>query len=632
MRKLRSVLTEYKAVLFSFVLSGIIFSALLAQIGIFPFGPLTLLISDMNSIYSDFLSEYQRVLQGNGNWLYSFHAGIGLNLLAIFFFYLPSPFNLLSGLFPQKNLLDAVTLITVLKIACAGAAFSLYLIKRFRGSKNTTLAVTFGVLYALLAYNISYSFNLIWIDGVILLPLVFLAIDGLISDNRWLPCVFVYAILFLSNFYIGYMVGMFSALYFLMRLCIQRPNTISQSLRKMIWFAGTVLLAAGLNAALLLPTAAVLKDNMGLFGQEAPLFRSLFPAADLLLKSFPLTFDGYKDSLPHIYCGLITLFGVPLYFHSKQIRTEEKAGAAALLVILTLSFMLAPLDFFWHAFDHPSWFPYRYAFLLPFWLLLLAYQGLITSTEKRNPVLIGAAAILTGYLLWTQKISSEKLSDSVLYLNILYLWTVAYFLSDQFRGKKSILAVILIFCSFEAALNARDILKRYAPDYVRRADYVAFRDHYLARVNEAAPTNGAFYRMEKDAIRTYNDPLMLGYPGIANFSSVASLSQSRFLKKLGFDCYATWCTYQGRTLVSDAFLGIRYLLTDKNMAGYQPYADGILHNSSAFPPAFWVSAPFASFPDLSADDPIALQEAILYAISPTEQPYFSQIKLTRQNY
>lgn len=627
MMKLKGFLKEYRYAGLSFLLSLAIFIGLLARIGIFPFGPRTLFMSDMNSIYADFLAEYQRALQGNGSFLYSFHAGLGLNFLAIIAFYLPSPFNWLLAAIPEKNLADGITLITTLKISLSALTFSFFLKKHLPKEDESPLSVAFAVLYSLMGYSVTYLFNMIWLDGVILLPLIFYAIDLIVRDNRWIPAVLLYALLFLSNFYIGYMVGIFSALYFLANLFCLRQSDRKVIGNKFLVFTGSVLLAAALNAVLLIPTGIVLKENMGLFGQTAPHFESKFPLFDLFLKSFPGIFDGYKDSLPQIYCGILTILCLPYYFFNRSIQKREKLCSLLIIILMIFSFNLSPFDFFWHAFDHPSWFPYRYAFLFSFYLLFLGYQGIVRSESTDKRIIFLSAFGMIFYLILVQKISPATLDDQTFYIGLMFILIDGFILFFGNAKKPSVAWLLVGLCMVETAWNADSTLQRYVPQYSLRTELVDFRERNLSKIRSVLPPEGKFYRVEKTEIRTYNDAMLLGYPGIGNFSSVANLSQSTFLKKLGFDCYATWCTYQGRTIFSDSLLGIRFIVSDDPLNYYSNYSEDIYENPYAFPPAFYSQSDFNTFPTLEPDDPILLQNGILNALMGSDKTWFEEIDL-----
>jgi uncharacterized membrane protein YfhO len=105
---------------------------------------------------------------------------MGLNFLGLFAYYLSSPMNLLLFFFPEKNLLDAITLITTLKIAGCGLTFAVFLKTHLNKKSRTLLLLIFSIFYALMSYTIAYSFNIMWLDGILLLPLLCLMIDRLI--------------------------------------------------------------------------------------------------------------------------------------------------------------------------------------------------------------------------------------------------------------------------------------------------------------------------------------------------------------------------------------------------------------------------------------------------------------------
>lgn len=636
MKTLRKFLISNQMILLSAILPGMILLAMFAKIGIFPFGNLSLLISDMNSQYVDFMAEYQRILHGNGSLLYSWHAGLGLNFLGLFAYYLSSPFNLLLFFFPEKNLLDAITLITLLKIAGCGLTFSIFLKNRFKAESDSLLLPIFGTFYALMGYTVTYSFNIMWLDGVLLLPLLCLMIDRLLQDRGWIGCAAIFTMLFISNYYIGYMVGIFSVLYFLAGLVNSQEHfLIRGTLKKSAQFFISVILAAGISAVILIPGFFVLKDGMGLIGQTAPGLTSQFPLADLFKKLMIGTYDGLRGNLPNIFCGLLTLCCLPLYFTGSSIKPREKLTSLLLITLLIISFNLAPLDFFWHAFDYPSWFPYRYSFLLSFLLLAIAFEGLSKAGGGQRSYILSGIMLLGGILILFQKLDPETFSSRLFYLNFSFLMMYGILFAAGSVNHPVWKWLLLILCIAECWLNAESIFGKYQANYTRRSDFTEFRDTYRKTISELPAEDGSFYRIEKTAVRSYNDPLGLGYAGIGHFSSTASTSQSSFLKKIGLDCYATWCTYSGGTVFSDSLLGIRYILSeDAPNSVYQPISEEIWENPYVFPLAFFADRSILDIDLSSTDDPIRLQEELLASLDSGEDAFFDPVpvkKTTMEN-
>ncbi len=572
----------------AFLLPAAIFLLLLWKNRILPFGETTLLFSDLDSQYIEFMAEYRRILTGEGSLFYSWNAGLGMNFLALTAYYLAGPFNFLLVLFSENQLPLAVSLITVLKLGCAGAAFARFLQLRFRGSGIRV--VLFSACYALNAWALGYAFNIMWLDALIFLPLLCAAAERLIRGERHAMAALIplFALSFLSQFYMAYMTGIFCALYFLTRMITGKAG-LREWLRKGLRFGICAGTAAGLSAVLLVPTFFVLKNNMGLMGQEFPSASVSFPLQEILPKFFIGSFDGIKDCLPHLYCGLPALIGLVLYFSGKGLSGREKTVSALTGIFLLCSFWFRPLDFLWHALDHPSWFPYRYAFLFCFWALIHAYQG-SAVTGSGSSFLRKCAVLL---ILPPAAYFFGKDRDlSFILINLLFL--AGYALTGCFAREKARPALLLI-CAAELALNGMMTMDFFKVSYTRLTDYQDFHEHYSALAKEVLPGEGDFYRMEKTAFRNYNDPLGIGYPGVSHFSSTASTRQAEFLKRLGFNCYATWCSYQGSTAAADALLGIRYEFGESGKTDSLPLRDGIREHPSQFPLFFFAGENFARY-------------------------------------
>ena len=112
--------------------------------------------------------------------------------------------------------------------------------------------------------------NIMWLDGVVLLPLVILGVDKLINENKCKLYVISLFIAIVSNYYIGYMICIFSGLYFIYKLILN--NKVK--LIKLGSFIGASILSVALSAFILIPTVLSLKmcirDRLYLQGIEGP--------------------------------------------------------------------------------------------------------------------------------------------------------------------------------------------------------------------------------------------------------------------------------------------------------------------------------------------------------------------------
>ena len=178
---------------------------------VYPFGDHGVLIIDSLHQYLPFFTEFHEKLVNNESFLYSMGGGLGINFWATIAYYLASPMNFLLVLFPKRNMMDVMALFIVLKLGLCGCTFSWYLAYKEKG--KSYFPVLFGTMYALSSFMIGYYFNLMWFDSIAMLPLVMLGIERIVKGgNGKMFCVSLFYALY-CNYYIGFMLCLFSCLY-----------------------------------------------------------------------------------------------------------------------------------------------------------------------------------------------------------------------------------------------------------------------------------------------------------------------------------------------------------------------------------------------------------------------------------
>lgn len=134
-----------------------------------PFGKGAYLPVDAFSQYTNYLHYFKDIISGDVSILYSLGKSLGGDMYSLFTYYLVSPYNILMLFFPKSEVPYAFTLILALKTASTGLSF-FYFLSRKKDVKFSNLI--FSCMYALSAYVITYGFNIMWLDSIILLPLV----------------------------------------------------------------------------------------------------------------------------------------------------------------------------------------------------------------------------------------------------------------------------------------------------------------------------------------------------------------------------------------------------------------------------------------------------------------------------
>ena len=243
---------------------GFLVPALIALAGyvlirVWPFGDGTVLIIDSLHQYLPFYTELHEKLRAGESLLYDFSAGFGYNFWATISYYMASPLNILIALVPTANVADFMDYMILLKIGMCGGIFSWYLWKR--RPEGIFLPVVFGTMYAMSNFIIGYYFNLMWLDSIAMLPLIMYGIEKIASGKGGRIYGFSLFYALWCNYYIGFMLCIFSVLYFFTVISEREQIRLRQIAGRAVRFGWYSLLGGGMSAVMLLPAYASLSAS-----------------------------------------------------------------------------------------------------------------------------------------------------------------------------------------------------------------------------------------------------------------------------------------------------------------------------------------------------------------------------------
>nr|BFD85839.1 YfhO family protein [Streptomyces sp. Xyl84] len=373
------------AALLAALITATAFCAADAVAGSYPFGPRTRSVNDLGNQYVPFHAHLWDLLHGraDGGLLVNWQSGYGSSFLPDLGTYLSSPFALLVALFPRDEIDLAVYVVTVLKTASAGAAMA-WLLLRLRPGRWWAAGLL-GSAYALCGWSLAdASYNPMWLDGLVALPLLCLVGEWALTGRRPLLGVVIVALAWTANFYTAYMATLGAALVLLLRLWLGRLPR-----RRALAAAGratvTVVLGVGLAAPLV--TVVYLGTKHAYPGRVTHF--TPVPAEDLLARLLPTT---YGFGSPALFVGTTALLlALALPFH-RGAPKRVRAGWPLLVAAVTLSLQWTPTHLAWHAFATPNGSPYRQAFVLCALLVTAAWYALSYGTP--GPRALGAAGAL----------------------------------------------------------------------------------------------------------------------------------------------------------------------------------------------------------------------------------------------
>lgn len=564
--------------LLSFLIPIIVMLIVYAISEIYPFGDKTLLFRDLRGQYVSYFSAFRNALLGDGSLLYSFTKEMGGNMFGLTAYYMMSPFNIILVLFPKEMITEAILVMTLLKIGSCGLTLSIFLRKSFKDFGYSS--IIFSSAYALMAYNTMYQSNIMWLDGVILLPLVLLGINNIINKKKILLYIFTLALSIITNFYIGFIICIFSVIYFIYKIAVERiyaKKYFSKSViyNRIKYFLLGSILGGALSSFVLIPTVYALLGGKAKFEFfSAPIYQN-FKIYDILSKFYinGLVNNDILKGLPNIYCGIVIAILFILYFFNKGIKRGEKIYSIIVVSILLVSFYINKIDYIWHGFNKPVGFPYRYSFLFSFFMILLAYKTYINIKKISNISIVITLISICIISLFMFKLNYVYLSsfNIIVSTSLAIVYCILLIIKkNKVRCDNLFTFFIVILIIGELGMHALEINMRL--NYAKRSEFVRYNLELNNILSDIKSKDNSFYRIGKSFIYNINDPMLLNYNGLSHFSSMYKVYVKDFLGKMGYLANNVWfLDGMTSTLISNSLLDVKYILSKEQ--------DGRLYNN-----------------------------------------------------
>ncbi len=612
------------------VLAGIGFIV----IGIWPFGDGTALIIDSLHQYLPFYTDFHEKLTSGQGLLYSFSAGLGYNFWATYAYYLASPLNFLIVLVPTSHVCDFMDLMILVKIGLCGGTMTWYLHRR--NTRAFALPVAFGTMFALSNFMIGYYFNVMWLDSVAMLPLCMCGIEQICgigknrvkddsSDGRLYGLALCAGIW--CNYYIGFMLCIFSVLYFIVCLVITGRSSIKRFFTRIVRFGWFSLIGGGCGAMVLLPAYRSLTSSEAMQSNHFPLTLETFDSfLDMILTHFagikPINIANTQVGL-NAYCGVSVLMLVILFALDNRCAVRERIARIALAGFLLLSFSMKTLNYIWHGFHTQNGLPNRFAFIYIGVVLVMAYDALRDLNRIRVwrvlvsgiiPIVFAIVCLVGGFGLdYEGKPYPNTVYLITAVLLVGYAAMIMMIRSVKIPRRAAGL-MLSALCIAEAGVSA--VYGIYCNDSVTRSIYINDQRSYKNLMAEVGDED--WFRSEVDAQRMRNVTLFCGGNSVVMFNSTMQQSVTNFCDKIGMESRTNKNGYNGVTDLMNDVLGIRYLLSangkGSTLYGFETLTSDnnltLYENADALPIGFLANSDVKDW-TLSAGTPIDVQEAFV---------------------
>ena len=590
---------NFAALGFAIPCVGMLFVMLISHYA--PFGKYSMLYSDMYHQYYPFFVAFRNAIRSGNGLLYTWSVGMGMDYLGLIAYYLASPLNLVSVLLPEGWLLGYFSLLVPIKLGLAGLFFALFLKDIFR--RNDVSVAVFGGLYGLCAWALGYQWNVMWLDTFAWLPLVVLGEVKLLRDNK----VILYTVSLFFSVFTNYYIGLFTCffvffLFFIYEIC--RWGGWKKFFCDLLRIGLFSAIALGLTAILTVPALFALGTTQSSVNKFPTSFRlniakentimGLLDAMRQVAGNMGGSIEpSFKEGLPNLYCGILSVFLMFLYLLARRVRLRDKVCAVFLLVFFNLSFIVRQLDYIWHGFHFTNMIPYRFSFLYSFVVLYMAYRAWTLRKDFSTKQILAAGVLAAGVLACSNQLTETiELTlfgrdwDFPLYFVYNLVFLVLYLLAmlsgnvtepipeeaereqaarirlENVRQRRRSRGLVLAVAWVELIANLI-CFGLYFPgtgvsDYPRGTDKTASVIRYMKEREE----DTLFYRAETTHSQTLNDGALNGYNGVSAFTSSANVKTTLFMQALGYGAKNTYNRYlfEESSPVANLFLNLKYMI------------------------------------------------------------------------
>ena len=631
---MKTFFRNYWTYFISFIIPLVIMFGVYLSQGIYWNSDTSPLLGDGFHQYVIFDLNLRNILHGSDSLFYTFTSGLGLNFYALSSYYLGSFLSPLVYFFDVSSMPDAVYLSTLLKFGLIGLSTFFSLSKLFKNIP-APLRLALSTSYALMSFTVSQLEIKTWLDVFILIPLILTGLHLLITEKKRILYFTSLSILFIQNYYFGYMTALFLVVWYFCQLSWDFKSRKYSFLD----FFLTSLLAGLTSFIMTLPTLFDLKTH----GEKLTAITKIKTDAswylDLFAKQFIGAFDTTKyGSIPMIFVGLLPFILTIVFFTLKSIKFHVKLCYATLLIIIIASFYLEALDLFWQGMHAPNMFLHRYAWIFSTLLIYISAEVFNKVKDiKLWNVLFSITLLLSGYLAtiyFKNHYSFLTKLNILLTLEFLVVYLLLLLaLIKKLISPKIFSILILIFTISEISFNTSSQLNGITKEwgFASRSTYDKDIPSMEAILEYTKQQPDTFTRTEKLQTQTGNDSIKFNYNGISQFSSVRNRSASTTLDKLGFKSSGTNLNlrYANNTIIADSLFGISYNISETYPDKYGFYPSYQKDNLTLYKNQFALPIAFATqslYKDVTFNDhTLDNQTQFLNQIAGLNEEYFYPI-------
>ena len=367
--------------------------------GLYPFGDGTLIQVDADYQYVPILYRIYDFLHGNAGIIYD-DIGMGNNIYVSMIIQgsIFSPLSLLLYFTSRDNIVNYFNIIVMIKICLLSLTSYIYIVRSYK--VNEYYKIVFSILYAFSGWVLLNYFNVMWLDCIILFPLIVMYLDKLLKDGKYIGYIITLSMSLMISYYISYFILLFILFYSFMYIFLK----LDGSKKEVVFRLGiSTIIAILISSFSLLPalyqtfvssrfngdyTSGIISNVMN---------KSLYLIlSSVFLVMFTILMGKYKKDGKNIYFYLILFF------------------------LFSIGILIEPINLSMHMGSYWS-FPYRYSFITIFIMMMGSLYYIsnykIIGYDNCQKVRFILFMIFGLVLLYGNYLYCDDIRDSMIILN-----------------------------------------------------------------------------------------------------------------------------------------------------------------------------------------------------------------------
>ena len=532
--------------------------------GLYPFGSKTIIQVDADYQYVPILYKIWNIFHNNHSMFFDFLVGNNIYTSLIIQGSIYSPITLLVNLVSRNNIINFFNILVIIKISLISLTSYIYFKNTFR--VNSIYHIIFSICYAFSGWVLLNYFNIMWLDDVILFPLIILYLDKLLKEGKYIGYLITLTLSLIISYYISIFILLFILIYSFIYINLYVSNTKS---KKIVITLGITTLLSILISAFSIGPAII----------------QTFNSSRLIGISNTYLFNNTINKLLYLmFNSVLIVYFIKLISKIKK-KDKKVYFYIIMFILLSIGVIFEPINIMLHLGSYWS-FPYRYSFLT---LFIMASGGLYyiekymtnNNYNIKSVIYTISSLIILGISIYAVIIYSKEIIDAQIILDF-----------DNIKVFKKILLITLLFCTstFICSYISYNKLKYIVIIIISIGEIFSYtylcmhyENGYFLSTNtweldnniELTTNNLTRYRIDYPYVSP-DYSFILEVPTIDNWLHIIPNSQIEVYKNMGYYVSGTLIRSNGGTIFTDNLLNINNIITNKDLD-----EDYILINTSS---------------------------------------------------